>query len=79
MAEEIQVTIAMERFRCQRCHRYFLVELGSPHPCPACASADAEVMRMKLRVAQDERDEAFKVHRRQVSALKGAITKAKKR
>lgn len=79
MAEEITTTIAMERFRCQRCRRYFLVEIGSPHPCPACASQDAEVSRMKLQVVQHERDEAFEIHRRQISALKGAITKAKKR
>ena len=79
MAEQILCPVMMERFRCHRCRRYFMVEQGSPSSCPACAESDLRIERMKLTVVQEERDEAALAHARTVSALKGAITKAKKR
>lgn len=66
-------------YRCKQCRRYYQVEQGEPADCGWCAKRLAETLNERLRDLNSAADRTALAHARTVSALKGAITKAKSR
>ena len=64
----IQRNIELDERRCCDCGRFYATERGVSYTCPYCADRRS-----------DERTEEMEAARRSMSALRGALTKAKAR
>lgn len=66
-------------YRCPHCRRYYQVEADEPADCGWCTKRLAEQLNARVRDLNDAAERTSLTHARTVSALKGAITKAKQR
>lgn len=68
-------TIKLVTYRCSSCNRYYAVEERMRHQCPSCAVLEIERADERTYAAWNRAADA----NRKVSALRGVITRMKKR
>ena len=72
-------TIEFTSYRCPQCRRYFEVESGEKADCGFCLRSRLNTAELQLQVSREENSRLRLAHHRTVAALKGAITKAKRK